>query len=57
MKNIIQAIFVLVISANIGWSQTIVEYSFQVEAACGMCKERIEKVALEKGGAEKSKYC
>jgi len=32
-------------------AQELVEYTFRVEGACGMCKERIEKNAIEQGKA------
>lgn len=37
-------------------SQELIEYSFHVEAACGMCSERIEETAIKKGGAETASF-
>jgi len=37
-------------------TQDLVEYSFRVEGACGMCKERIEKNAIEVGKATTAEW-
>ncbi len=40
--------------AQLGVAQEklVIEYNFRVEGVCGMCQDRIEKVALEKGAEE-----
>lgn len=37
-------------------AQELVEYTFRVEGACGMCKQRIEKNALEVGKANSADW-
>jgi len=55
MKNIwIVITFLLVTTALTG--QELVEYSFRVEGTCGMCQERIEKIALKKGKAKTAEW-
>ena len=51
-KNIMLAFLLAVLSVNIGLTQDkqIMEYSFRVEGACGMCQDRIESVALDQKG-------
>ncbi|MDA8693473.1 heavy-metal-associated domain-containing protein [Saprospiraceae bacterium] len=36
--------------------QTLIDYTFRVEGACGMCAERIEKSAISKGKAQSATY-
>lgn len=39
-----------------GQSQDIIEYSFRVEGVCGMCQQRIERVAMDKGKAKSADW-
>jgi len=49
------AIFFIVTNMQ-AQEQQLLEYSFRVEGECGMCADRIEEVAVEKGGAESASY-
>lgn len=52
-RVILPALFILLISASPGWSQSkgeVAEIKIKTSAVCGMCKTRIEKdLAYEKG--------
>lgn len=52
-------LFALAISLCVGatgLSQGVIEYSFRVEGMCGMCQQRIEKVALKEGKAQSAQW-
>jgi len=55
MKNIFTCVLLCTLT-SLAISQEIVEYTFKVEGACGMCGERIENVAINKGEAESANY-
>ncbi len=48
MKTFVTLFVILSITVTMG-AQELVEYSFEVKGTCAMCKERIEKAALEEG--------
>lgn len=58
MKNIILALGLVIIYVVSGASQDnpVMEYSFRVEGACGMCQDRIEEVALKQKGVKSAEW-
>lgn len=55
MKKIILSAFLCTISYMMV-GQTLIDYTFRVEGACGMCAERIEQTAIKKGKAQSANY-
>jgi len=55
MKKLLLSAFLCTISYII-MGQSLIDYSFRVEGACGMCAERIEETAIKKGKAASAYY-
>lgn len=55
MKNIWIVVTLLMVSTALA-GQDLVEYSFRVEGTCGMCQQRIEKIAIEQGKAATAQW-
>jgi len=56
MKNILLCALMCTLLSSMSIGQTLIEYSFRVEGLCGMCSDRIETVAVEKGKAANADY-
>ena len=55
MKLLISILAILTMCLSIG-AQEYVEYSFHVDGTCEMCRERIEKTAIEQGKAAEASW-
>ena len=55
MKKILLSAFLCTVNYAI-MGQSLIDYTFRVEGACGMCAERIEETAINKGQAQSASY-
>jgi outer membrane receptor for ferrienterochelin and colicin/copper chaperone CopZ len=55
MKNLLLCAFLCTINYVV-IGQSLVDYTFRVEGACGMCADRIEETAIKKGKAQAATY-
>ena len=55
MKKLVLSAFLCTITYVI-MGQTLIDYTFRVEGVCGMCTQRIEETAINKGKAQTATY-